>query len=141
MGACSQSQRPGCAAKRLLVWTGDATSGTYRGLEFGQERLQGRRLLNTGKPRAPAAREGLGTKGRGLQASPSPPPGWSSCRARARLPGLLPSEAPGGPEAHWLPGSTSRALPPQQVGAPGQGDLSPPLETFPTSKFCREDHR
>ena len=90
-----------------------------------------------GSQEPPAARKRPGNQGQGPAGlTPAPPPWVVLLQIEGqRLPGLLPSEDPQvGRKAHWLPGSTSRALPPQQVGAQGRGDLSPPLRHFPTSR-------
>lgn len=58
--------------------------GTYQELEFGQERLLGKAALNAREAEThQLPGSDMGTKGRGLQASPQPHhPAWSSCRVR-----------------------------------------------------------
>ena len=128
-GACPQSQRPGCGAERLHscghedarprdvpragIRTGEASG------EGGSER--------TGSRDPPAARKRRGDQGQGPAGlTPAPPPRMVLLQSEALPSRVLPSEAPQvGRKAHWLPGSTSRALPPLQGGGSGQGRPKP----------------
>ena len=136
-GTCPQSQRPGCGAERLHSWTWRCPPpGRTKSWNSDRRGFWGRRLWTHGKPRPTSCPEATwGPRAGACRPHPSPttlrgpPAEWGAAPSRVLL-----SEAPQvGRKAHWLPGSTSRALPPLQVGAQGRGDLSPPLRHFPTS--------
>ena len=126
-GACPQSQRPGCGAERLHSC----------GHEDARPRdVPGKAALNAREAEThQLPGSDVGTKGRGLQASPQPHhPEWSSCRVRLCPLGCCRVKPP-----RWAGKPTgSLGAPPGpcrlcRVGAQGRGDLSPPLRHFPTS--------